>query len=413
MNSVVEKLAAIEKEVAVIQPKMMPLTERIADLDQKVAGLAEQLTGIAEESAAVKQDIELTRNGLARIQTLIGESKAESEQLVAGQEENLQRCETMTAVFGEAFQAVSKFFETAQRMGLTDQAKAVFLNAPSLPEVPTAQSSVSDAVSSAMAAPYPPRSRPHTISPAALPSELKKVWNRLPSIPELALSEHTNEIPLPSEPPPIVEALTPEPELMDESKIESILSDSDFDSVMSNASESDTNSSPVPDLPGVTTLPEMADADLGAIDSSSEADAEQSGAMTSDLDVPPPIVEALTPEPELMDESKIESILSDSDFDSVMSSASESDMNSSPVPGLPDVATLPEMADADLGAIDSSSEADAEQSGTMASDLDVPPLNLAAPALSEPNAPMTETDDQAIEDLLASMAIPVTAGAGN
>jgi chromosome segregation ATPase len=116
MNSVVEKLAAIEREVAAIQPKMAPLTERIADLDQKVAGFAQQLSGIAEESAAVKQDIELTRKCLARIQTLIGESKVESEQLLAGQEENLQRCETMTAVFGAAFQAVSQFFEAAQRM---------------------------------------------------------------------------------------------------------------------------------------------------------------------------------------------------------------------------------------------------------------------------------------------------------
>ena len=64
---------------------------------------------------------------------LIGESKVESEQLVAGQEENQQRCETMTAVFGAAFQAVSQFFEAAQKMGIADQAKAVFL-APPIPE---------------------------------------------------------------------------------------------------------------------------------------------------------------------------------------------------------------------------------------------------------------------------------------
>jgi regulator of replication initiation timing len=137
MNSVVEKLAAIEKEIATIQPKMAPLTERIVDLDQKITHFARQLTSIAEESAAVKHDIELTRQSLSRIQTLIGESKVESEQLVAGQEANLQRCETMTAVFGAAFQAVSQFFETAQRMGLADQAQAIFLNPISAP-MPTA-----------------------------------------------------------------------------------------------------------------------------------------------------------------------------------------------------------------------------------------------------------------------------------
>jgi len=127
MNPVVEKLAAIEKEVAAIQPKMAPLTERIADLHQKVTGFTQQLADLAAESVAVKQDVELTRQSLGKIQTLISESKVESEQLVAGQEENQQRCETMTAVFGAAFQAVSQFFETAQQMGLADQAKAVFL----------------------------------------------------------------------------------------------------------------------------------------------------------------------------------------------------------------------------------------------------------------------------------------------
>jgi len=285
MNSVVEKLAAIEKEVAAIQPKMAPLTERIADLDQKVAGFAQQLSGIAEESAAVKQDIELTRQSLTRIQTLIGESKVESEQLVAGQAENLQRCETMTAVFGAAFQAVSQFFETAQRMGLADQAKAVFL---------------------------------------PLPGDLP---------PPLALDETPSE---------------PQPE----------------DAV------------------------ETADGRRQTAEETTES---------------------------AFSEAAFESAL-DSALDSALSGADEADLDPWPASGLPDVASPPDIASAELDSgLDSGEEADSEPASEMATQLEVPPLNLATPDLPKEDgaASETEMDDQEIEDLLASMMTPVTATAGN
>ena len=284
MNSVVEKLAAIEKEVAAIQPKMAPLTQRIADLDQKVASFAQQLTSVAEESAAVKQDIELTQQSLTRIQTLIGESKVESEQLVAGQEENQQRCETMTAVFGAAFQAVSQFFETAQRMGLADQAKAVFLPPPS-ESVPSA------------------------------------------------------------EPVPSAES-----------------------------------------APSVESVPSS---------------------------VAAPVVQPISDEsPETEDES----VLSESDFDSAMSDAGDEEPNPWSVPGLPDVAAPPDMEDADSENTDftNGEPSNVEPTTEMASQLDVPPLNLGAPDLPEQSetTPMDETDDQEIEAMLASMMAPVTATAG-
>ena len=284
MNSVVEKLAAIEKEVAAIQPKMEPLTERIAVLHQKVTYFTQQLTDLAAESVAVKQDVELTRQSLSRIQTLIGESKVESEQLVAGQEENLQRCETMTAVFGAAFQAVSQFFETAQRMGLADQAKAVFL-APSSTSV-------------------------------------------------------TSELP------------------------------------------SSSSVSPLS-----TTL---------------EAVAET---VPMELPQADPSIESL---------SAIESTWSESDFDSVIPDASESDTVPCPVTSLPDVAAPPKMAHADPDS-DTDSFADAEPSSEIASQLEVPPLNLAIPTLPDQNelTTMDETDEQEIEALLATMMTPVTATVGS
>jgi len=302
MNSVVEKLAAVEKEVAAIQPKMAPLTQRIADLDRKVAGFAQQLSGIAEESAAVKQDIELTQQSLIRIQTLIGESRVESEQLVAGQEENLQRCETMSAVFGAAFQAVSQFFETAQRMGLADQAKAVFL---------------------------PPALESEPVSESMSDPEL-----------EQPVEKNSNEDTIPTEEPPIEEPNIPDPPTME----------------------------------------------------------------TPIMEPPDSVIEP-------------ESVLTESDFDSAMSGAEDAEPAPWSLPGLPDIAALPEMG-TELGNTNVE-PSHSEHSAEIASQLDVEPLNLAplnfdTPALPEQDGfePMNDSDEQEIEDMLASMMTPVTATAG-
>jgi len=64
---------------------------------------------------------------------------------------------------------------------------------------------------------------------------------------------------------------------------------------------------------------------------------------------------------------------------------------------------------------DSNAESDIEPSSEIASQLDVPPLNLATLALPELGEPVQEDDseDQEIEALLATMMTPVTATAGS
>jgi len=338
MNSVVEKLAAIEKEVAAIQPKMVPLTQRIADLDQKVAGFARQLTGIAEESAAVKQDIELTQQSLTRIQTLIGESRVESEQLVAGQEENLQRCETMTAVFGAAFQAMSQFFETAQRMGLADQAKAVFL--PPASEAALGQPVLSGALPSSQVPPALPVAEELPTDWKAVSQEMESAMDS-PAVADPAITDTA-----------VTETLAAEPVI----------------------SEPPVTASPEP-LP--TASPE-----------------------------PPP-------ESEPVSESAAESALSESDFDSAMSGADSGEPVSWSVPGLPDVAAVPEVALPEMEGTDLEASP-MEPPEEIVSQLEVSPLNLSVPALPEQNEPIQidENDEQEIEAMLANMMAPVTATAG-
>ncbi|MDR3181490.1 MAG: hypothetical protein LBT89_00985 [Planctomycetaceae bacterium] len=118
MSSLVEKLAAVENEIIAAMPKMESLVNETDTFTQKLAAFAGQSSDIAEKAAVLRKEAADTQQCLRHIQTLITEVKADTEAFVASQENNQQRCETMTAVFGEAFQTVSRFFETAQRLGL-------------------------------------------------------------------------------------------------------------------------------------------------------------------------------------------------------------------------------------------------------------------------------------------------------
>ena len=292
MNSVVEKLAAIEQEIAALQPKMAPLTERIADLDQKVTGFAHQLNDLAAESAAVKQDIELTRNGLVRIQTLIGESKTESEQLAAGQEENQQRYKAMESFVGTLYQLHSQSVQIAQWLGLADQAKAVF---PAPPSTPATLAPIASPVTPVAELPEPPAFVPDLPLPEAvaepLPPELPVTpVAELPEppafVPDLPLPEATTE-PLPPE-LPVPEAVA-EPIPVESPMSESELSESDFDAAISDVGTMKPEPLGVPGLPNVAAPPEMgatpSDSDSDSDDAIS--DAEPSDEIASHLDVPP------------------------------------------------------------------------------------------------------------------------------
>ena len=309
MNSVVEKLASIEQEIAVLQPKMAPLVERMVALDQRITGFAQQLTDLAVESAAVKQDIELTRQGLTRIQTLIGESKTESEHIAAGQEENLQRYKAMESFVGTLYQLHSQSVQIAQWLGLADQAKMVF---PAPPSVPAGVGGMQTAGSSGMV--EPPKD-------AILASIDERVQSE-PIMDEPPAEE------LPAEEPPAEEPLVEEP--------------------------------------------------------------PEEEPLAEELSVPEP--------------PETESTLLESDFDAVIPDADKNEPEPLSMPGLPNVAALPEMETAD---------SDTEPSDEMASQLDVAPLNLAVPLPPESNEPppeMNENDEQEIEAMLAAMGTPVTIG---
>ena len=348
MNSVVEKLAAIEQEIAALQPKMAPLAERITALDQKVTGFAQQLTDLAAESVTIKQDIELTQQGLTRIQTLIGESKAESEHFMVGQEENLQRYKAMEAFVGTLYQLHSQSVEIAQWLGLASQAQAIFPALPAMPETLGLPAGLHDS-------PIPVTVVPPTLgeSPVkqAPPGKLPEPPAGLPELPTpVAIAE-----PTPKKSP--VEQAPPE-ELPE----------------------------PPADLP--------------------------------ELPIPAATVaEPIPKEPEQPTEKVVpaeESILSESDFDAAISDAGGKVPEPLAMPSLPNVAAPLEAATvpADAEDAEDAEDADTEPSDEIASHLDVPPLNLAVPALPTQNEPATaeEKEEEDIEAMLAAMGAPVTVG---
>jgi regulator of replication initiation timing len=258
MNPVVEKLAAIEKEVAAIQPKIEPMSARIDALHQKTAAFVRQIADIAAETSAVKEEVDAAREGLRKIQSLISESKTESEQLAAGQEESIQRCETMTAVFGAAFQAVSQFFDAAQKMGLADQAKTVF---PALPALPLPETSAA---------------RPLPDTGQAAPDST--------SVPEA----------VPEQPVPVSAEAVPENTLEntpENTDTDVPFSESDFDAVSATTTpitETAPEAVPLPALPDVAAIPEPAEMECEHIDAlGGGIDSVAEGVIETELEVAP------------------------------------------------------------------------------------------------------------------------------
>jgi regulator of replication initiation timing len=291
MNLLVEKLAAVEKEAAGILSKIENLFSQTDDFNQKVAAFAGQSSEIAAAVASIRQEVADTQQGLKHVRELIAEAKSETEDMVANQDDNQQRCETMTAVFREAFHAASRLFETAQHLGFTDQAKTAFL-----PEALTVENDDTPVVPTSAAA-----------TPISQP----------------AVEEDTE---------PETSVTEPEPTVAAEPVVET---------------EPIVEAEPVDDLESI----------LGAETSN--------GVPVADIQTPP----------------------------------------------LPDVTSeLPTEPQHDLDA-DEVPDSD-DTSDSMASNLDVQPLNLEAlPSVNLPAEPITTdpSDEQEIEDMLTDLMKPVTA----
>ncbi|MDR0338520.1 MAG: hypothetical protein LBI18_15720 [Planctomycetaceae bacterium] len=124
MSIIVEKIVTIEEQIACIQSKLTTLISKVDTLNRKINKFSDLLAEITAESNAIWQEIDSTQHGLKLIQTLLVKVKTESKQISVDQDENKLLYESMTEMFGEAFQVVSRFFETVQKIGIVDKEKA-------------------------------------------------------------------------------------------------------------------------------------------------------------------------------------------------------------------------------------------------------------------------------------------------
>ncbi len=123
MNTIADKLAAAENHVNEILGQWSPLIGRLEKLDRELSGVSETITRLSQESQAVRGEIGTARQGLEQVLAILAETKTEGADLTAKQEENEHLCNTLTSMFGEAFQVVSRFLETAQKIGIIDKNK--------------------------------------------------------------------------------------------------------------------------------------------------------------------------------------------------------------------------------------------------------------------------------------------------
>ncbi|MDR2441367.1 MAG: hypothetical protein LBE12_18555 [Planctomycetaceae bacterium] len=123
MSNIVEKITVVEEQMALIQSKIIPLASKAEMLNQKIEKVSGLLTEITGETNMIQQEINSFQQILDSIRKLLAETKTEGEQITADQDENKYLYESMTEMFGEAFQVVSRFFETARKIGIVDKEK--------------------------------------------------------------------------------------------------------------------------------------------------------------------------------------------------------------------------------------------------------------------------------------------------
>lgn len=121
MGKIIDKISVIEEQFALVQTKAAPLASRLTNLNQAVQTLTDQIEDVGRETLNVQNEFDEMQASLEAIRNILYEVKQEGVELTEQQAETKQVCESLTTMFGEAFQVVSRFMETTQRMGIAKE----------------------------------------------------------------------------------------------------------------------------------------------------------------------------------------------------------------------------------------------------------------------------------------------------
>ena len=116
-----QRIDDLDCQIAVAKAKLAPLKDRTNAMNQQVVEvrkqlgeLTERLTAFGAEVDAVQREIIDTGQVLDAVAVGLVDVRSETTNAAALEAAH----QTLSSMFGEAFQVVSRFFETAQRLGL-------------------------------------------------------------------------------------------------------------------------------------------------------------------------------------------------------------------------------------------------------------------------------------------------------
>lgn len=351
MSTFAEKLSGVEEQIRTLRTKIDPLAEKADGLKSFVDDISSRVKTAEQESGQLVDELNGMRSGIDSLLSVLSEANAEGVQIDAKQKESQELHDSLTEMFGEAFQVVSRFFDTAQKLGLVDKGKTPkFLEKNELEAIKEAMAEPETAISEpeaaeAVVAEAPVAPEPEAVTPEPAPETVEV------------------EAPVVAEP----EAVTPEPE--------------------AEPVEVEVPVMPEPEAAMPEPEAEPVVAEAPAVPEPEAATPENSSDIFSEADFAPPVSAAET-----------EDMPSFPSLPDVTFPADE----------LPTMSTG-ESANAENDADNSVGEGSLEE---MAGSLDLPPLALGTPAetteLPETTPKVNEEEEQKIEDLLSDLSKPIS-----
>lgn len=311
MQSISEKLSFVESRINGLDAKLKPLTSKVEELQRNFEQCSGQLQEMASQWARITGEIATLNDELTSVLPVFAEVKSESEQIAAKQQEDDHLRDSMTQMFGEAYQVVSRFIDTAQKIGILDKEKGEQIVAVPKLEAETPVEVVAPAVEA---------------EPAVdeIPEPVVEAEPIAEEIPESVVEAEpiAEEIPEPvAETEPVVEEIPEsvaeaEPVVEDSQEdgsiVDSILSELDQDATDSTSENGNLS---LPELPDVSASPDSVSADKAT---DSENDSEPTEEIASDLnlsplalDVPQVSTEISPEDAEAKVEEEIEALLTD------------------------------------------------------------------------------------------------------
>ncbi|MDR1922921.1 MAG: hypothetical protein LBQ66_01000 [Planctomycetaceae bacterium] len=124
MSGITEKFNVALNQFNNLQSKFVPLGQSVELLTQKLNTVTQSIAELEVELLRVKLVTDGANNDFASIAEILNELQTDTEKLNHNIEENETLRESMTTMFGEAFNVVSKFINTAKQIGIIDNDRA-------------------------------------------------------------------------------------------------------------------------------------------------------------------------------------------------------------------------------------------------------------------------------------------------